>query len=205
MHTYLESFHQYMLSIKAVQFYVERKSISLCQRSPFGLTHHPLTSSIVNSSTGHIRSHSCCIYFCSLSSGPSVPFIAPFVYPWTLNHWNDHHTDAKILKMRRKEYNEPRGKAVMWYCTTLYLFISHTVWNVHLNMAAWGYHTAWASAHLIPMLGFHSCSPAVHYAGTGHQCSIYLSVSPPDNYSKEEVISCSGLSHVTRKHNGLCF
>lgn len=119
---------------------------------------------------------------------------------------HDHHTDAKILeKMRRKEYNEPWGKADMWYCTTLYLFISHTVWNLHLNTAAWGYHTAWASAHLIPMLGLHPCSPAVHDAGTGHQCLIYLSVSPPDNYSKEEVISCSGLSHVTRKHNGLCF
>lgn len=43
----------------------------------------------------------------------------------------------------------------MQYCTTLHLSISHTVWDVHLNPAAWGYHTAWASAHLIPVLGFH--------------------------------------------------
>lgn len=121
IHTNVDSFTQYMLSSKALRFYVE---LLVCW-SP-----SPLTPSLVNSSTGHVCSsflftsmlclHCLLLQLVFQSLRPVLflfvsSWICHFNWKWSARRWED-------MKYYYQSY--------------------------HLNLIAQGFHTAWAGGNV---------------------------------------------------------
>lgn len=150
-----------------MQFYMELLVfISLAHAHPSVWLTRPLTPPLVKSSTGHVCSASHVLLILpvtavNLSIPPSLFILSLHIIECAIlveiiSTQMGRYKRQEGMKKKWAKWNEPRAEAKL-KCLARWSAVSHCFWlsvtrvrDAHLNLIAWGCHTALAGAYLTP-------------------------------------------------------